>query len=249
MIVIDDREHGMLDTIRSRGDDVPVEQSRLEFGDCMFEGNGEHGRCLVGVERKKLQDLINSMRDRRLSGHQLRGMRLTYEYVFLVAEGVWRRGISGEIEELWGREWRTFYSAGGRTPIMYRQLASYLTTLELRGGVIVRRTERPTDTAGLYVDLWHWFNDKLWHEHTSHDQRYCPEPQRRGSKAVIQRAVTRCEAMAAQIPGIDSKAQAVASFFGSTKAMANATLEDWIKIPGIGKKTAQSAMSALTESI
>jgi ERCC4-type nuclease len=243
MLVIDDREYGML--AETKRYSIPATEQRLDFGDCMFEGYGENGHCLVGVERKKLQDLINSMRDRRLAGLQLAGMHRAYDYSFLVAEGIWRRGQNGEIEELRGRDWRTFYT--GRTPVMYRQLMSFLTTLELKGGVMLRRAERPTDTAGVYADLWHWFNDKEWREHTSHDQIYAAisPPQRSGKVGFSSKEPSVLWKMAAQLPGIDRRAEAVADHFKSVLAMASADEKEWRKVPGVGKIIAQSAVAVI----
>ena len=83
------------------------------------------------------------------------------------------------IEVLQGRDWRPYYSRGGageRRAVSYQQVMNYLTTLELRGGVVVRRTGSPQETAVTYVALWKWFNNKSWHEHTSHDQVYTNTP-------------------------------------------------------------------------
>lgn len=255
---------------RAGGAGIGVVVERLEYGDCMFEGSGENGSCVVGVERKRLQDLVNSMVERRLSGSQLRGMYKTYDYIFLVAEGIWRRGKGGEIEELRGREWRPFFSASTKRAVMYRQLAAYLTTLELRGGVRVRRTERASDTAALYVDLWHWFNDKDWAEHRSHDQIYTaislPGARGKGGmQRVVQREPGVLWKMAAQLPGLDRKAEGVADHFQSVRNMAlagldpsirrmvdewlernrKAAIKEWMRIPGVGKGIAETAVQCI----
>lgn len=53
--------------------------------------------------------------------------------------------------------------------------------------------------------------------------------------------------MAAQLPGVDRRAQAVAGHFRTVRDMANATEKEWEEVPGIGKKTAEAAVRAITE--
>jgi ERCC4-type nuclease len=185
MLVLDRREPQELENhIRSLG--IPVCRTvELDFGDVRFSGNGEFGECMVGVERKRLSDLVNSMKDRRLAGHQIRGMWTQHDYCYLIAEGMWRPGRAGEIEE-WGwvqREkkngWRTAYGDADRVAVSYRQVDAFLNTLSLksrgRGGepLIVKRSQSVYETAVLLVDLYKWFTDKQWSQHHSHDQVYC----------------------------------------------------------------------------
>ena len=93
-IFIDDRETDLIPVLSKL--DVPSQAVRLEYGDVMWEGLGpNHSEVLVGCERKKLSDLVNSMKDRRLSGHQLRGMSQAYDYRLLWTEGQWRPGQDG----------------------------------------------------------------------------------------------------------------------------------------------------------
>src|SRR5580704_11288745 len=83
----------------------------LEYGDATFSGSGESGDSLIGIEHKRLSDLVAGMKDHRLSGHQLRGLWRLYDYVFLFVEGCWRPGPGGEIEELGPNGWHTFISS------------------------------------------------------------------------------------------------------------------------------------------
>jgi ERCC4 domain len=226
---------------------------RLEYGDCVFTGNGPDGECMVGVERKRLADLVTSMQDRRLSGHQLRGLWQAVDFVYLVAEGVWREGDGGQIEE-WGwvaREkrqgWRAFYSGpgggSGRSAISFEQLDHYLCTLELKGGVVLRRTRDARETARFYVSRWRWFNQKAWDAHKSADQVYCGGVVKKGHggewavphghdpkfapgrrAGMKQTNPTTLLRAAMQLPGVDARAAAVTEHFGSVRRMALAGL-------------------------
>jgi len=233
----------------------------LQFGDAAFEGNGPEGTCTVGFERKKLADLINSMKDRRLSGRQLRGMWQAYDFIFLVAEGLWREGDGSEIEE-WAydrreQKWRFMPvygnggGDGGRNAISYEQLDHYTCTLELKGGLVYKRTRDERETARYYASRWRWFNSKAWVEHRSHDQLYHNEPQPakghgnqwglahehdeeyerpgRGRAQLIQANPTTCWRWAADLPGLDRKAEVVAKHFRTAWNMALAGLDPELK--------------------
>lgn len=276
MILIDDRERDDIDAeVRALGIDAVT--TRMEFGDCAFVGNGPDGPCEIGCERKKLSDLINSMKDRRLSGAQLRGMWQTYQYVFLFTEGQWRPGPGGAIEEMRydprskKYAWQPFYRNGcasDRYAISYNQIMGYLTGLELRGGVVWRRTRDVKETAAQYVALWHNFNDKQWSQHHAHDQVYCGDlPAKahgsnwgrphdhdteyvkpgRGRAMITQENPTTLWRMASQLPGVDRRAEKVAAHFGTVRAMANATEEEWREVDGVGPKISKAVVRAITE--
>jgi ERCC4-type nuclease len=245
MLILDDREpRDLLEELKKQ--DIDVCQTRLEFGDCCFEGLGPSGSCLIGIERKRLSDLISSMRDKRLSGHQLRGMRISYEYLYLFVEGVWRPGGGGGVEELRGRDFRPVISA--RKPASYRQVDNFLSGQELRGGVIVRRTGSVRETATQWADLYHNFQ-KSWDKHNSHDAVYAPDPNegRKGGRVRFNTTeATYCFKFAAQLPGIDHViAQRVAEHFGSFWAASNAPVKEWLKIKGVGKVIAETARQVI----
>lgn len=237
MLFIDDREPR--DIVKALSQyDIPVTVTRLEFGDCMFEGCGEHGTALIGIERKRLHDLVTSMHDRRLSGQQLRGMLEVYDYLEVVVEGLWRCGSQGQIEELAG-EWRTAY--GGGTANAYRQLDAYLATLHYRAGVAVWRTMSVIETAAHYAARWHWFQ-KPWDRHEAHQEAYVKRTGPYCKGAPIPGMVWR---VAAQLPGLDKLGQRIAGHFRSVEEMVLADEAGWRQIKGIGKVRARMAIEAI----
>jgi ERCC4-type nuclease len=75
---------------------LPVDAStQLEAGDLFFVGRGDKGAATtIGIEHKKVADLIASLRTGRLQGVQLPGMRAAeagatplYDYAYLMVEG------------------------------------------------------------------------------------------------------------------------------------------------------------------
>ncbi len=233
--------------------DVRVESTRLEFGDACWAGSGPHGDCMIGLERKRIRDLVNSIRDRRLSGHQLPGLMESYEFVYLIVEGFYRPGLHGELEEgRGGGMWRPLGP-------MYREIDNHLSTLELKCGVIVRRTATPTETAAVIVDLYKWWTEKSWDQHRSHHQIHSITPQslahgRKLSFIAPEQEIRRKYGpkavdvwhMAAQLDGLDTKAELVAAHFRTPRKMMEATISDWLQIPGIGPVLAARYMEVFS---
>ena len=233
-ILCDDREDSLLvQHLETFG--LPLSVCRLDFGDLAIESCD--GR-LIGYERKRLSDLINSMQDRRLSGHQLRGMYSLYDRVELVVEGVWRPGEGGEIMVPNGRTgtWTTYYNHA-RTGISFRQVDSYLYSQYELCGVPCWRTGSTMETAHLYASRWHWWQ-KEYVMHKSHDVLFTNNPsvQRRGSVVLNQGPPNAVVVMAAQIPGIDAKAWDVGKHFSSPEQMCLADEHEWRRVAWTDRK-------------
>lgn len=284
MLFLDRREHGIETDLRRADLDVSVQH--LDFADMMFSGCGPVAAgldtCMVGCERKKLSDLIGSMKDRRLSGHQLRGLWQSYDFVFLICEGMWRPGPGGEIEHWayartgrrtgnWG--WKAYYNEGDRYSVSYRQLAAFVHSLSLRSmspvgePLRVIRTQSSRETALQVAALYKGFQAP-WESHHAHDQIYTDisvpnkghgskwavphghdqgyEPSRGRRIGLIQSPPTTTWRMASQLPGIDRLGQAVREHFRTVRAMANATVEDFMAVPGIGRVRAEAIVRAMT---
>ena len=259
-LILDDREDdGLLRQLSVF--DVPVSTARLEYGDCIFEGNGPSGRVLIAYERKHLSDLAKSMTDRRLSGHQIRGMRDYYDRCSLIIEDSWRPDTCGGIEVLsslksyppqnkpgnrW--EWRPLYDSAKRG-VSYRQLVSYLVSLDQLSGVSIHHSSRIRETAALLVAHYHWWQ-KRWEDHHSQELIYCRElgvPLRRGRVQVQTREPGPVEIFAAQLPGVDRKAWAVGEHFASIEDAVLADEKEWREIPGIGAVIAKQVTAWIRE--
>ena len=231
-MLLDDREDSLLLThLESFG--LPVTVARLDFGDLVIESID--GR-LIGYERKKLGDLINSMKDRRLSGRQLKGMREAYERVELVVEGIWRAGDNDCIEvPANGRGWQPLFHRG--SGISYRQVDSYLYSQYECGNVGVWRTGSTAETARLYASRWHWWQ-KDYTLHKSHDVIFSNDPaaQRRGAVTIHQGEPNPVTLVAAQCPGLDAKSWDVGKYFTSVQQMCNATEQEWRRVTWTDRK-------------
>jgi ERCC4-type nuclease len=212
--------------------------TRLEYGDAAWDGGGHS----IGVEIKKLSDAVSCMYTGRLVDHQLPGMASAYDVRYLVVEGIWRpepsTGIlqyyKGELGK-WGR-WTD--ASTGKKRLMYSAFTSWLTTLEMQGGVRVHSTSSAEVTAAWLKASWRWWqSDDHASFHTFHTMTGT-------GMELVRPGFTR--RVAAELPGIGwEKSKAVAEHFGSVERMVSATEKDWQEIDGIGAKLAKDAVSAL----
>lgn len=213
---------------------VPVEITTLAYGDAAWIGHGPGGPILIGVERKRITDLLQSMQTGRLSGHQLPGLCESYAYRWLLVEGLYREGADGCIEIPRGSTWEP-------VRLLYTALEHYLTTLQLRGGVYLQRTYTIRESAGWLAALWAWWTKKEWAEHRSHLALH-----HAADTALFDRP-TLTHRMAAELPGIDETAARVAEHFHTPYEMVTAEEAQWRSIPGIGKVKAARILKALRE--
>jgi ERCC4-type nuclease len=213
--------------------------TRLDFGDVDFMGRGPSGECAVVVERKVINDLIQSMQSRRLSGHQLPGLADGYDVCYLIVEGIWRPGNQDQLEIRNG-QWRESPRGG----FSYRAIDHYLTSLEQRAGVIYRRTSTPRETVACIVNLFRWWREKAWDEHRSHDMLYAPVSDGRRMSMYV-RKPNLVEKVACQLPGVDRKARDIAAKFANVRELALADEATWQSIKGIGVKGAKTIVRAI----
>lgn len=216
---------------------VPAQAVELEYGDFAFEGNGPDGKVMIGIERKRLRDMMASIRSGRFSGHQLPGLIASYDFCYLLLEGLFRPEQStGMLQEL-NHGWKDVTL--GEQRFLYRELYLFLCSMERKTPLRVHRSSYPSETVLQIVDLYRWWS-KEWEQHKSHQ----------GMKINLMESVVKpplTVRVARELKGIgDSKARAVGKKFRSVQEMANAGPDDWIGIDGVGKKLAEQAVKELT---
>lgn len=220
---------------------IPCELTtyNLESADFAFCGNGPKGGVPVGIERKTITDLAQSLMNDRLVGHQLPLLVEMYPYRWLVVEGIWRanRDQGGLIEVPRGRGWTAL------TPrIRTDQFTGWLLTLELRGGVHIHYTANASETADWLGHLYSWWTKKEWAEHKAHLAVFASPDTAIFRKAKLVERMARC------LDGIgDEKSQAVATYFRSPLNMVLAPESEWREVPGIGTTLAARTVKALQE--
>lgn len=256
MIILDRRETDILPYFRPYGISIHSDDE-LQFGDAMWTGNGPDGEgtLTVGLERKKTRDLVNSMRDRRLGGLQAPGVASTYDIRYLIVEGISRCGPTGALEELRGRDWRPV-SGSKQQPVLWTEVDHFLSSLEEFFGFRIKQTNNERESAAFIVSRYKYWTEKRYDQHRSHRQVYAPEPSTGiGKKARFisleddirrtcgDHAVYTWK-MAAQLPGLDGRAELVARMFHEPEDMFRGTVRDWERA-GIGPKTVDKVMRIL----
>jgi len=220
---------------------VPVEVTKLQFGDVAFTGNGPDGLWSIGIERKNIRDLVSSMDTGRLSGHQLIGLLDFYHVVYIVVEGIWRVH-NGYIEVLAGRNmWRPLGGNRARQ-YSYAEIANFLNTLAIITNVRIWFTDTDAQTGDWIRHTYFWWQKK-WEEHRAHlnfqKAPDMPKHMRLSKPTLVQRIVKELYDVGWE------RAGKLADFFPTMEILMAATEKDLIKVPGVGKVLAKSIYEEL----
>lgn len=233
MILVDFREKesgkgspGLYEDLKKAG--LPLQLDKLDGGDLMFLGRGPNdSEVTVGVEFKKVRDLLSSIRSKRLPGHQLHELQ-PYDFRFILVEGEWKHDDSGLVTM------RSRYKDWAPVPGSFSasELDKTLLGFVLRGGIhYVEETTTRRETVRWITSLYRNFTDVAWDDHTSHTGVYRPA-------MLTKPSLFRNFIMG--VPGIGVKtSRAVESYFDAKPRRAIAARADvWEQITGIGKKGA-----------
>lgn len=238
---------------------------RLDYGDAAWIGNGPTGPVAVGVERKAIRDLVNSITSGRLSGHQMVGMQEAYQYIYLVVEGLWRTDPESGVLQVWGRESAT---VGGKAKLgkpgwvplelgsqrfMGKMIDGFTNTLSIMAGARLWRTTTERDTALWIASLWNWWQ-KPWGKHRGHvgfDRSGEAPGNANGTVRLVKpNLVAR---VAKELAGVGwERALELGKLYGAGDAKGQgllplvlADVKELQKIKGIGKKLAASMVGEL----
>lgn len=240
-ILLDDRAgSGDLDTYLKHWG-INFVKTRLDYGDAAVEAAGPITPCAVGIEIKKVKDALQCMRDGRFSGHQLPGLLKDYGIVWLVVEGNYGIDYDTRVITVSGGKGKRIPLKMGRQSksyFMYAELDHWLTTLEVKAGIHVRRTGSRIETAQFLVDQQSWWM-KPWEKHKSHLSIHVNK-QPSDLQSVLVPASTMRK-VAAQLPGVGwERSKAIEEYFGTIEIMVAASEKEWTKIDGIGPKLART---------
>jgi len=217
------------------------------FTDCAFWGKGENDTALtIGVERKKIGDLVQCINDGRLL-HQAQIVKENGIDVFIViAEGRVRSNPDDGLLEIpvWGINPRTLHRAEIWTPvkptITYSRFDQFLTELHRDAGIMIKRTEDVKETVSVIKALWDNYQTPP-DRHQSLKQIFKPPMP---TVQLVRPSFVR--RVASELKGVGwEKSADIAHRFSSVAEMVGATEKDWLSVPGIGKKLAKSIVSEL----
>lgn len=196
--------------------------------DFQFDGTYETGHCLIGIERKAIEDLLQSMRDNRLGGGQVGRAIDCYDHYYLIVEGPWRRGEGGMLEIGW--PWHQ-----PRGNFRYAEVSHFLNRLRVMGGVNVWRTYDVDETIATLVDLHNEWQQP-WSERLGKRVIYAPAPiPPREGKGFFQPAATPVQKWLYQLPGMgDKKTFELAPRFTHPGQLVELGPAAWEDLPGVG---------------
>jgi hypothetical protein len=259
MFLLDDREKGFEAALRSSGA-VP-EVTRLDCADFAFI----LPHVTVGIERKSVGDLLRVIADSRFVSEQLPCLATTYNRVYLLVEGLYKKDAeTGLLLTRTGSTWQPKLW-GRRNGWTYAEVERWLTSRE-EDGIRLRRTNGPTETAQMLVEMYSEFAKPPEKRRSGTGLYVAPITNPDGSPLLFPPSDTR--KVASLMPGIgNDKSALVADEFAhpldliTSAAVAGGALTSemyatdgnrealkrWLAIPGIGletvKKVAKWAVS------
>lgn len=246
MVTVDDREGSaqLFPLLAKRG--IPVTLGRLAFGDISFIGTGIDDEPVpVGIEVKSVRDVLKCMTDGRFAGHQLPGMINCYQQIWLLVEGTWRpRPRDGILEVQSERHGYWFEATIGQRRFMWKDLQTWLLTVQTRGGVRLVTCSDYTEASLWISTLYNWWMKGI-ENHESHLAIHTDNPAQFRDRALLIRP-TICRMVAKELPGVGfDKSAHIAKFFGTVENLVAASEWDLAQVPGIGKELARRIHAAI----
>lgn len=245
MLSVDNRAGSaqMAPKLRKLG--LEVELTQMAFGDVAFLGKAHRGDPVsVGLEIKSVDDCLACVTSGRYAGHQLPGLISSYDHIWLLIQGEWCMGRSGELlQRREGRGGGQYWAdaGGGKRRWMWRDFEGWINSVTILGGTRVHRVATWDNGAEWIKCLYNWFQRE---NHKSTQVVY-------GSKEIFADTAllvkpTLARRMAAQLPGVaEVRSAAVASRFKNLEMMVNASEKDWRTVDGLGAGTAKKVFNAI----
>lgn len=213
-------------------------------GDAIFYG---YDNLKVCIERKKIGDICQCILNGRYIYQAQSAKEAGFDVLALIVEtGHIRANLEDGLLEtkVWGINPKTLRHCEIWVPvlphIMYSRFDQYLTELDYLAGIIVKRSFDVHETASIIKALYANFQTPP-DEHNSLHQIYT-QPSR--TVPLVRPGLAR--RIAKELPNVGwERSQAVATHFRSVQEMANADVDEWLKITGIGKKTAEKVVAEI----
>lgn len=214
----------------------PAILKHRHVADFTFYGNGPTGRVHVGIERKRVYEIVGTINgDKRFVGRQLPKLIKAHpQFPILIVEGVVRPDardgtlLTGRVIERRGKDPIVVFRDDRYGRATYERYHKFLATLRLKARLVVIPTIDEADTAFVVHALYGWFQ-KDWNAHKS---AYRVEESPVDSAILDERTFKR--QVFAQWPGVGWKRSArVSRFFDSVQEGASADVTLWMQALGI----------------
>lgn len=236
-MIIDDRD-GSRDLVFLHPLNEMAVLSRLDSGDISIVGNGPNGTTVsIGVEYKSIEEFVTSEASGRLSGTDGQLVRMFDEYdrVYVLTYGKYRSGPFNRLEFTKGERWKT-YKIGTRE-VPYGFLEGAITSIT-ECGVRHKHVETEQDAAHWLAALERWWS-KPYNKHKFF-RKFNDAGPANLMPSVDPDTLFKMK-LARALPGVGwEKAFAIANCFPSGESMVNASVREWLEVPGIGKVMAET---------
>ena len=238
MLLVDDRvgSRDLLPGLCQMG--LEAELCRLPFADVAFMGRGAEGAPVnIGIELKNVQDLCSSLRTGRLSGHQNPGLVSSYDYRWLVVEGLYSQDCQGALTVP-----RRGQFVRARGQMTLSEVEGRLLTLEMMTNLRVRHTPNRASTLQWLRCLYRWWVDSDLSSHTSHLTAHEP-PRPLG--------MTDKQALFTKLPGLGNRmARHAKTHFKTILRAVNAGAAEWAEVQGpTGKRLGHKAAANIVKFV
>jgi ERCC4-type nuclease len=220
----------MLELVRRHREAPHALPKTLHAGDFMFTGSGPGDEpVLIGIERKRMRDMVNSIRKGRLSGEQIPKL-LRYDFPYIIFESRWKTDwVTGQLMEKWGRNWEPVFS-GTRQIMNGLEINSFLNDIRDHTPIHILHSEDERQTVELVLALaYSW--SKPWSSRHHHLDMHRPQ-----KYAEVEKASTVRRVLCA-LDGVGwEKSGAAEQVFGTVADLVGASTRELNKIPGFGPK-------------
>ena len=215
MIYIDPKEGSkeILDYLIAVPHHPQCEHLLMDYADVVFSGNGPAAPMLIGMEVKKMGDLINCIETGRFTGHQVIGLKQSYDVVYLVVVGEhraeWNTGLLQIKIDKGGKKFWWTVKQGSRT-WTHHEFMAWLTMVEIGWGVRTRMVRDMRELARVIVEMY-MVVQKPWEGHKTLQPFYLGPP---GITEFVKPGLV--ERVVAQVEGIGpAKAREIGKRFKS----------------------------------
>lgn len=238
MIVIDPRAGSINLPHLFPADMVVV--TELPAGDVLLTSD-DGSELWTGIEFKRVSEVLSCITTGRIAGTQLPMLHNAYDDYWLLIEGPWKEGESGEllIPHSWKRgEW--VHAKVGNRGFDVHDLQKWMFTMMTLTPLKIWTTQSRLETRDWIMQVAHpwWARGKDKH------RAHIVTDKSRSSIELIRASLLR--RVAEQLPGIGhDKALRVEAHFGDTFEMMVADVNEWVKIEGVGEKMARRIVNAI----
>lgn len=212
----------------------------LPAGDICIPGNGPDGDVLIGVEVKKIDDLLQSITNGRLSATQLPAMVDNFSCLgrWLLTVGEYRNGRAGRLEVKGSRGGFYPYRVGSRE-VPWGYVEGFLIELQTMGFGL--KQVASNEHAAEWLERLDRFWSKPWLEHKAMKKFDVSARNKVALMPDVDKELLARAEVFKDLPGLGwERAMAAAEHFPTVIDAMISEENEWAEVRGIGKVLAKA---------